>query len=207
MTDVTRSLVDVAVALGGGDGSGLEDALRATTDRAMPREVEEVLLQSHLFIGFPRVLNAFVRWRQMSPASPADEGTVSDASGTDALAAWEARGRVVFEQVYRDQHEKVLENAERLHPDFARWMLVDGYGKVIGRKGLSLAVRELCIIALLARQDAMPQLYSHLRGALNAGAEENDVDETLVLALSHESGERSMRAREAWETVRTRRGG
>ena len=49
-------------------------------------------------------------------------------------------------------------------------MLAEGYGKVLGRPGLALEVRELCIVAILAGQDAAPQLYAHLRGALNVGA-------------------------------------
>jgi alkylhydroperoxidase/carboxymuconolactone decarboxylase family protein YurZ len=64
-----------------------------------------------------------------------------------------------------------------------RWMIVEGYGKVLSRPGLDLATRELCIVALLAPQDAAPQLYSHLRGALNAGAAESDVDEAVALIL------------------------
>jgi hypothetical protein len=50
-------------------------------------------------------------------------------------------------------------------------MIVEGYGKVLGRPGLDAGdVRELCIVALLAVAGRAAQLYSHLRGALNAGA-------------------------------------
>jgi 4-carboxymuconolactone decarboxylase len=64
-------------------------------------------------------------------------------------------------------------------------MLVEGYGKVLGRPGLSLRRRELCIVAMLARQGRRVerQLYSHLRGALNAGASRAEVDEALEVAL------------------------
>ncbi len=54
-----------------------------------------------------------------------------------------------------------------------------GYGKVLGRPGLDLATRELCIVALLAVLRTPRQLYSHLRGALNAGAPPPEMEEVL----------------------------
>jgi 4-carboxymuconolactone decarboxylase len=52
--------------------------------------------------------------------------------------------------------------------------MIEGYGKVL-RSALDLKTRELCIIALLASQDAPHQLHSHLRGALT-GATTAEVD-------------------------------
>jgi 4-carboxymuconolactone decarboxylase len=49
-------------------------------------------------------------------------------------------------------------------------MIVEGYGKVLGRPGLDLARRELCIVAACAASGQNRQLHSHLLGALNAGA-------------------------------------
>ncbi len=59
-------------------------------------------------------------------------------------------------------------------------MVVEGYGKVLGRPGLSLMMRELCIVAILAVTGASKQLYAHLRGALNVGATPADVDAALA---------------------------
>ena len=56
-----------------------------------------------------------------------------------------------------------------LHPDLDRWMIEEGYGKVLGRPRLDLPERELCISSLLVGLGAPIQLYSHLRGALQVG--------------------------------------
>jgi 4-carboxymuconolactone decarboxylase len=48
-------------------------------------------------------------------------------------------------------------------------MLIEGYGKTMGRPGLDLARRELCVAVQVAIQGAGPQLHSHLRGARHAG--------------------------------------
>ena len=84
-------------------------------------------------------------------------------------------------------------------------MVVEGYGKVLGRPGLDLITRELCIVALLASQDSGPQVYSHLRGALNAGADESDVDEAVRRLLGSLPAERARVLSEQWSTVRARR--
>ena len=83
-------------------------------------------------------------------------------------------------------------------------MVEEGYGKVLARPGLALVVRELGIVALLALQDAPAQLYSHLRGALNAGAAVTDVEEALELALGHAGAARAAASRSIWEDVRER---
>ena len=42
-------------------------------------------------------------------------------------------------------------NIKALHPALDTWMIVDGYGKVLGRPQLDLARRELCVIAACSR--------------------------------------------------------
>jgi len=83
-------------------------------------------------------------------------------------------------------------------------MVVEGYGKVLGRPGLDLATRELCIAGLLAVLQAPPQLYSHLRGALNAGASRDDVEEALELACSYLDERESGAAWAVWDRVQAR---
>ena len=71
-------------------------------------------------------------------------------------------------------------NIRDLHPALDAWMIVEGYGKVLGRSQLDLARRELCVVAAcaVARQDR--QLHSHLHGALHAGASPAVVSATLA---------------------------
>src|SRR5690625_6671451 len=61
-------------------------------------------------------------------------------------------------------------------------MLAEGYGKFLGRLGLDLKERELCIAVTLSGIDAGPQLYSHLRGSLQVGAEPAEVEAALEIA-------------------------
>lgn len=189
-------LVRISAALGRGDRAALAAALDAAAGEP-PVDVEEVLLQSYLFLGYPAALNAFALWRERRP-DPAS-GPVADDWTT-----WRARGERVCERVYAGQYRRLRTNIQRLHPDMERWMLTEGYGKVLGRPGPPLAVRELCIVALLAGQDAAAQLYAHVRGALNAGAREDEVEAALALACEGLPAERVSAARDVWREVRSR---
>jgi 4-carboxymuconolactone decarboxylase len=159
--------------------------------------VEEVILQAYLFLGYPASLAAFAVWREES-------GERAPAAAGGAWEEWRARGERVCREVYGSQYDSLRANVAALHADLADWMVVEGYGKVLGRPGLELKVREMCIAALLAVLDAPGQLRSHLRGALNAGARVAEVEGALevALALADEAGGR--RARETWATVRSR---
>jgi 4-carboxymuconolactone decarboxylase len=196
LTPSQETLVALSAALGTRRPDAVDAALRRSASAADGAEVEEALLQSYLFLGYPAALNAFAAWREISGAAP-------PAPSADA-SSWEERGAAVCRAVYAGQYEGLRANVRRLHPDMERWMVDEGYGKVLGRPGLDLWVRELCIAALLASLDAPRQLYSHLRGALNAGASVAQVDRAVELAAEvSEAGARERVAR-TWESVRTR---
>ena len=197
MDEARLTLVRVSAALSPCSTADLRSALREGVASADPAELEEVLLQGYLFAGYPAALNAFRIWREVSGRAP-PRPTEDDAD------LWAARGQEVCRRVYAGQYERLRANVAALHPDMERWMLREGYGKVLGRPGLDLATRELCIAALLASLDAEPQLYAHLRGAINAGATEEDVEQALREAGRVMSTERARVARDTWARVRER---
>lgn len=171
----TASLVWLAAVLAGGDEPAVRDALTQAHEAVRPDWVEEVLLQTYLFAGFPRALNGMREWRRISGrAAPAD-----DTESLAGVEAWRARGEVTCATVYGPMYDRLRVNIRALHPALDEWMVVEGYGKVLGRPALDLGRRELCIIAAcaVARQDR--QLHSHLHGALHAGVAAAVVTEAL----------------------------
>lgn len=194
--DGVDALVALSAALAAGGEDALGAALRVASRSAPPEAIEEALLQSYLFLGYPAALNAFAAWREISGREPVDTGDDRDV--------WAARGAEVCRTVYGGQYERLRDNVRHLHPDMERWMVEEGYGKVLGRPGLDLATREMCIVAMLAVQDAPRQLYAHLRGALNAGASEESVAVALETAARVSGPGARMRAAETWTAVRRR---
>ncbi len=198
MAGKREALIAASAAL----GTRRSDLIRAALLRAAREEkggeVEEMILQSHLFIGFPDSLQALALWREVSGRPPPAH------EAAESVALWEERGTRVCAAVYGNNYERLRANVAELHPDFDRWMVVGGYGRVIGRPGLDLATRELCIAALLAVWDVPRQLHSHLRGALNAGATAAQVDRAVEIACSMLDPQRAGEVRALWSEVRLR---
>ena len=130
-----------------------------------PRWVDELVLQSYLFCGFPRALNAAREWRRLAPAAAGGE----DAADPGRASEWLARGQATCAAVYDGMYDKLRRNVFELHPALDAIMVMDGYGKVLGRPGLDLPRRELCVVAACAATGQDRQLHSHLHGALNVG--------------------------------------
>ena len=174
----TRTLVRLAAVVAVGDEPAVREAMAGAAREVPPTWVEELVLQSYLFAGFPRALNAAREWRRASGrrAPEADEGVDFERADT-----WRARGEVTCATVYGPFYEKLRVNIRELHPALDAWMVVEGYGKVLGRPALDLLRRELCIVATcaVARQDR--QLHSHLHGALHAGGTPEQVRATLAV--------------------------
>jgi len=172
----TIALVRLAAMLAGGSEAQVRDELARVLPVVPPVWIEEVILQTYLFAGFPRALNAAREWRRISgrPAPTEDDGTTFDP------VALTARGEATCATVYGPFYERLRHNIRALHPALDSWMIVEGYGKVLGRPQLDLARRELCVVAAcaIARQDR--QLHSHLHGALHACASPAQVDAALL---------------------------
>lgn len=193
----TAALVRLSARITAGSESDVRDGFAECAAAAVdPVWLEELVLQSYLFAGFPRALNAarlLQRWDKAGSAAgiSGDDGNGrgngnGKATGNgndhsyDNVYDWRLRGEETCEVVYGEMYEKLRGNIRALHPALDEWMIVEGYGKVLSRGGLDLARRELCIVAacVAARQDR--QLHSHLHGARNAGVASSVLDATLV---------------------------
>jgi len=195
-----EALIRLSAALAARDPGKLREAMELCSRDLDPEGVEEVLLQSYLFLGYPIALNAFGLWRELS-------GRDASVAVSDDWEGWSQRGAEVCRIVYGGQYEGLRRNVRALHPDMERWMVVEGYGKVLGRPQLDLPTRELCIVALLAALGMPRQLHSHLRGALNAGATLEEVGGAMrtgwQMACGQGGGEGCKESWATWEGVRT----
>ena len=176
LDSATRLLVQLSAVIAVGDEATIRRWMALAAQAAPPGQVEEVVLQSYLFCGFPRALNAAREWRRVapSPAPPTDE-----ADDVGLGSQWRERGERTLAAVYGDMYDKLRLNVRDLHPALDAWMVVDGYGKVLSRPGLDLPRRELCVVAVCAAMGQDRQLHSHLRGALNVGVAADTLRDVL----------------------------
>lgn len=193
--DGTRALVRLAAVLAAGSEAEVRQAVTAYATLVPPRWMEELVLQTYLFAGFPRALNAMREWRRVQP-EPLDPGE------TRTPDAWRLDGEATCAAVYVPLYERLRDNVRALHPRLDAWMVTEGYGKVLSRPGLDLPRRELCIIAACAAARQDRQLHSHLHGALNVGVAPEVITAALA-ALTDVVGDDRARAVELlWARVR-----
>ncbi|MBW3535057.1 MAG: carboxymuconolactone decarboxylase family protein [Gemmatimonadetes bacterium] len=198
LTESRRVLVRLSAAVAAGDQGRLEAALADARTGADALAVEEALLQSYLFVGYPAALAALAAWRRVS-------GRTAGEPAAQEWDAWRERGERVFSRVYAQQADALRGNVRALHPDMETWMVTEGYGKVLGRPGLPLTEREICIVAILVVAHAPTQLYSHLRGALEVGVEPPAVTAAVEEAAGFASPQAAEVARRTWADLRARR--
>lgn len=195
----TAQLIDLAAVLAAGSEVEMRVALEAAAKSTIdPVWVEELVLQTYLFAGFPRTLNGMRLWRRASNRVPDSK----DPDFAESLASlWTSRGEQTCENVYGTLYKRLRANIRSLHPALDAWM-IDLYGRVLGRPGLDLKRRELCIVAACAALEQDRQLHSHLHGALNAGASPEEVDDTLRIVAPRIGAESSHRYFLLWTRVR-----
>lgn len=195
----TRTIVRLAGAVASLDEAGIRAHVAIAAVNAPHPWVEEVLLQSYLFAGFPRTLNAMREWRRVSQSPPpvSDEGEQLERAGE-----WRERGEATCQTVYGPFYERLRTNIRALHPALDAWMIVEGYGKVLSRPALDLGRRELCIVAACAASRQDRQLHSHLHGALHAGVAPAVIDEALSSIGDLLSADDGSRVALLWARVR-----
>jgi 4-carboxymuconolactone decarboxylase len=196
----TQALVRLAATIAASDEAALRASISETAAAVRPEWVEELVLQSYLFAGFPRALNAAREWRRVTGAPPpeTDEAEELWRAGDE----WAARGEATCRAVYGAAYERLRRNIRGLHPALDAWMITEGYGKVLSRPGLDLARRELCVIAACAAAGHERQLHAHLHGALNVGAPAEWVTDTLAALEGAASATLLDAARMLWARVR-----
>jgi len=157
------------------------------------RAVYEAILQSYLFLGFPRMIEAALVYKKI----------VNDPSGEIEIKAvnpeesriWFNRGMELCRRVYGRNFEILKNRFMDVSPEIFRWMVIEGYGKVLSRPGLSNIERELAEVAALIVDRRERQLVSHVIGSLNVGADMKLI-KTVNLDIKPLAGEKAYKMAE-----------
>lgn len=137
-----------------------------------PEKLYEVILQSYLFCGFPSTIESLKIYRKYY----SDTKTPKAEYDFDKF---KSSGISNGKLIYKKNYKKLIENMFVLSPDLKEWMLIEGYGKVFGRKGIRLQERELMNVSFLSAHYFEIQLHSHLQGCLNLNIQKNIIEKVL----------------------------
>ena len=138
-------LVELVSATTRGDWASLQALRQAAPEGEPDLEWREALVQSHLFLGFPRVVEAFEQLALVGGLGAHG----SDPRELPPTTPWIEHGTPLFEAIYADLAQPVRRRLHQHHPDFADWIAGHAYGRVLSRPGLEPHRRELLALECL----------------------------------------------------------
>jgi alkylhydroperoxidase/carboxymuconolactone decarboxylase family protein YurZ len=131
--------------------------------------IYETILQCYLFLGFPRMIEAGLAFNQVF-GDLADSNEIKSIS-VEESEKWFQNGSDLCRKVYGKNYDRLKKRFLSVSPEIFRWMVVEGYGKVLSRPGLTQIERELAEVTALIVDNRQRQLISHVIGSLNVGAD------------------------------------
>ncbi len=163
-----KIIILVVANLANGDFRSVRGLLDSAKKlRIEATELYEIILQSYLFLGYPKAIEGLRALRESHPRfKPPERVELNDRSTTE----WRRRGENLCRIVYGSNYERLRQTISALSPDLDDWMVWEGYGKVLSRNGVQPELRELCTCAALVVTGDFVQLHSHMRGAIHTGA-------------------------------------
>ncbi|MBK8550928.1 MAG: hypothetical protein IPL53_07665 [Ignavibacteria bacterium] len=164
------SLAEIASSIAMDDLQHVEKKIKKyKINKYSPLKLYEGILQSYLFCGFPAAIESLKIFRKYFKEF--------NITGTKYnVTEFRQKGNFNCKLIYKKNYKKLIENMNSFSPDLKNWMIIEGYGKVMGRKGLSLLEREFMNISILCTKYYENQLHSHLKGCLYLGASKDDLN-------------------------------
>ena len=150
----------------------------AKVNKISSKKVYEALLQTYLFAGFP---SALISLKTASGFFPLSNLKLKSVKSFKRIGADNCK------KIYGNKFDKLIKNVGEFSPELSGWLITDGYGKVMGRKGLSLKEREMCIVAILCATKFESQLYSHINGAFRLKNSRKEI-RIVITSLEHIGG-------------------
>lgn len=143
-------------------------------------KIYETILHSYLFCGFPATIESLKIFRKYYK-------NYKSVRIEQSVQKLKKSGENNCKLIYKNNFNKLLYNMNRISPEMKDWMILEGYGKVMSRNGLSLYERELITIAILTARYFEFQLHSHLKGCIHLGAS-FDLIKDILLSIKDITG-------------------
>ncbi len=183
-----RMLALFSAAITLDDANITEFAIQKAQELKINRDsLYEIILQSYLFLGFPRMLQAADLLDKIIPFRGGNSQDI-DFLSENKLSEWYKDGVEVCKSVYKDKYEPLKKRVTDFAPEIFHWMILEGYGKVLSRKGIGLETRELSIVAFLTMENRPKQLHSHILGAVHVGASK-ELIQTVIDDIGKSAGD------------------
>ncbi|MEO1200622.1 MAG: carboxymuconolactone decarboxylase family protein [Pseudomonadota bacterium] len=152
-------------------------------------EIVEAMIQLSVYSGFPAAIVGF--FDIVSMFNDIDAGTVSlevaafegEAEPSETRSERFVRGEATLALTSGGAGMAVVESFRPIAPEIGRMILEHSYGDIFNRDGIDLKTRELAAVSAMAAvgsKTAEVPMQVHVRAAMNVGATQEEVVETLL---------------------------
>ncbi|HRE41579.1 MAG TPA: carboxymuconolactone decarboxylase family protein [Ignavibacteria bacterium] len=166
-----KYLVKISSAIASKKFNKLDDIIKECKEKKIKyKKLYECILQVYLFCGFPSSIEGFKMLKKHYKGNHIN----------NSVKNLNKSGMITFKKIYTDNYKKVIRNVEEMSKDLSDWMILEGYGKVLSRRGLTLKERELINVSILSTNYFPVQLYSHIKGSLNCGLSKANIERVII---------------------------
>jgi len=160
----------------------IQDVPEHSERLSIARKIRDGLFKSGLISGYPKVINALAKLKDITPPELLDTEIQRDTKLS--LQEYEKLGEAMFAKVYGPSAAETQSLLDNAYPDMGYFSKTIGYGFTYG---LTRHVSELefsyVMLASLIAIDAPLQIRWHLDGARRNGASEEQVRAVRGMAI------------------------
>ena len=224
-----RLLVVIAQCAAMAEMEYLESSMRAAlNENVSPREVLEILLQTTVYVGMPkinraarlfhRIISELGRMDELTKTQPPIDGRNAERSLEAERSAWSVsderfptreamlekygwHGISAGLRLQPTHHPEAIMRMDRADQNFLKYWLDFIYGGMYVRGVLDDKTRILCVVGVCTALDEMVQGENHVRAALALGAKPREVHEVAVQSTQYWGMPRSLRTMAILERV------
>jgi 4-carboxymuconolactone decarboxylase len=170
----------------------VEGALRAG---ATETEIKEVLLQMTLYAGYPKTLTAvaaaqkiFTDIKKSGIPAASPQPDLASQKQVESNEVRYRRGLEALNQISKSSGEAVVKSFADIAPDLGRYIVEFSYGDIFSRPNLDLKTRELATVSALTGLNTTASelpLKVHINGALNVGANSQEIVEAILHVIPY----------------------
>lgn len=178
LTVKEKSIVEISAYASAGDLENLSDVLNKALDNKMTiNEINEILIQSYAYCGFPRSLNAISTF--INVVNDRKAKGIKDIQGENPKVLPANANKAQIGETTREQLAggKVKGEWQVFAPGIEQYLLEHLFADIFARGVLTHQERELATVSFLSViKGAEPQLNAHINMAKNTGLSNEKLD-------------------------------
>ena len=178
LTVKEKSIVEISAYASAGDLENLSDVLNKALDNKMTiNEINEILIQSYAYCGFPRSLNAISTF--INVVKERKSKGIKDIQGQSpkVLTSKDNKGEIGTKTREELAGGEVKGEWQTFAPGIEQYLLEHLFADIFARGVLTHQERELATVSFLSViKGAEPQLNAHINMAKNTGLSNEKLD-------------------------------